>query len=242
MTKFARKSTVMKRLLYLFVLLTTWLGAQAVDADKFANYKRYSAANDSLIAAAAYPRVVLIGNSITQHWPERAPHLFESHPDIVGRGISGQTSAQMLLRFSADVIALHPKIVIINAGTNDIALNTGPYDEERTLSNIAAMAQLARANGIRPVLSTVLPASGFAWRPEVTDAMDKIKSLNARIKAYAVDNGFYFIDYFTPLVNDGHTAMREGYAAEPQDKPGVHPNADGYEIMEHVLLKVLNQM
>ncbi len=229
----------MKQLLTAILLSLVFVSSRGEDAAKWADLDRFAAANDSIIAAAAYPRVVLMGNSITEMWPVRNPHLFTSNPDIVGRGISGQTSYQMLLRFSNDVIALHPKIAVISAGTNDIAENTGKYDEERTMANIKAMADLARANGIRPVLACVLPAGGFKWRPDIKDAMEKIQSLNGRIKEYAVANGIYFVDYYTPMVNSDHTAMNPAFAI---DSPGVHPNSDGYDIMEIMLLKTLKEV
>lgn len=229
----------MKQLLTAILLSLVFVSSRGEDAAKWADLDRYAAANDSIIAAAAYPRVVLMGNSITEMWPVRNPHLFTSNPDIVGRGISGQTSYQMLLRFSNDVIALHPKIAVISAGTNDIAENTGKYDEERTMANIKAMVDLARANGIKPVLACVLPAGGFKWRPDIKDAMEKIQSLNGRIKEYAVANGIYFVDYYTPMVNSDHTAMNPAFAI---DSPGVHPNSDGYDIMEIMLLKTLKEV
>ncbi len=229
----------MKQLLTAILLSLVFVSSRGEDAAKWADLDRYAAANDSIIAAAAYPRVVLMGNSITEMWPVRNPHLFTSNPDIVGRGISGQTSYQMLLRFTNDVIALHPKIAVISAGTNDIAENTGKYDEERTMANIKAMADLARANGIKPVLACVLPAGGFKWRPDIKDAMEKIQSLNGRIKEYAVANGIYFVDYYTPMVNSDHTAMNPAFAI---DSPGVHPNSDGYDIMEIMLLKTLKEV
>lgn len=229
----------MKQLLTAILLSLVFVSSRGEDAAKWADLDRYAAANDSIIAAAAYPRVVLMGNSITEMWPVRNPHLFTSNPDIVGRGISGQTSYQMLLRFTNDVIALHPKIAVISAGTNDIAENTGKYDEERTMANIKAMADLARANGIKPVLACVLPAGGFKWRPDIKDAMEKIQSLNGRIKEYAVANGIYFVYYYTPIVNSDHSAMNPAFAI---DSPGVHPNSDGYDIMEIMLLKTLKEV
>ncbi len=229
----------MKQLLTAILLSLVFVSSRGEDVAKWADLDRYAAANDSIIAAAAYPRVVLMGNSITEMWPVRNPHLFTSNPDIVGRGISGQTSYQMLLRFTNDVIALHPKIAVISAGTNDIAENTGKYDEDRTMANIKAMADLARANGIKPVLACVLPAGGFKWRPDIKDAMEKIQSLNGRIKEYAVANGIYFVDYYTPMVNSDHTAMNPAFAI---DSPGVHPNSDGYDIMEIMLLKTLKEV
>lgn len=107
------------------------------------------------------------------------------------------------------------------------------------MANIKAMADLARANGIKPVLACVLPAGGFKWRPDIKDAMEKIQSLNGRIKEYAVANGIYFVDYYTPMVNSDHTAMNPAFAI---DSPGVHPNSDGYDIMEIMLLKTLKEV
>lgn len=210
----------------------------AEDAIEFANIKRYSEANAAL-PADANVKVVLMGNSITDGWPRKGAHLFETHPEIVGRGISGQTSTQFLLRFRNDVVNLHPEIVVINYGTNDIAQNTGTYSEDFTFGNVLSMVDIARANGIKVVLASTLPAEGFRWRPEVTDAMDKIRSLNARVKAYADAEGIPYVDYFTALLNEDGTAMDARYAS---DTPGVHPNEAGYEVMEAVLLEVLKDM
>ncbi len=211
--------------------------AQAEDAIKFANFGRYAGANAELVAQPVpQGRVVLMGNSITDLWPKRASHLFESHPEIVGRGIAGQTSWQFLLRFRCDVVDLHPEIVVINYGTNDIAQNSGVYDEDATFGNVCSMVDIARANGIRVVLASCLPAEGFSWRPEVTDAMDKIRSLNARVKAYADAEGIVYADYFGALVNAEGTAMDAAYADE---RPAVHPNAAGYAVMERILLDAI---
>ena len=138
------------------------------------------------ISVAAQPRVVLMGDSITEIWPNNRPSFFDG-TGIVGRGISGQVSAQMLLRFRKDVIDLHPDVVVINAGTNDVAENQGPYNEDFTFGNIVSMTELAKANGISVVLTSVLPAAAFRWRPAITDAADKIAALNARIRAYAAE-------------------------------------------------------
>lgn len=182
------------------------------------------------------PDIVMMGNSITAYWPQRGT-LFISHPEIACRGISGQTSAQMLRRFRKDVVNLKPQKVVINAGTNDIAENDGPYSEDRTFANIVAMAELARANNIEPLLASVLPAGAFGWRPEITDAMDRIMSLNDRIRAYAQDNNLKYIDYFGALVNADSTAMNQDYA---MDTPAVHPNSTGYLLMEQILLDAIN--
>ena len=224
---------------YIFALLftaTIFSGAFAQDAFKWANFQRYAAVNDSIRTAPSAPRVVMMGNSITDVWPARNGRLFRNNPGIVSRGISGQTSSQMLLRFRSDVVDLHPKIVVINAGTNDIALNAGEYVEDLTFGNIVSMADIAMANGITPVLSSVLPASGFKWRPEVTDAMDKVRSLNARIEAYAVGHGLRYVNYFPALLNSEGTGLDTALAV---DRPAIHPNAAGYDIMEGILLREL---
>lgn len=221
------------------VSLCAAVPAGAVEALKFARLSRYAEANAQLAAQPADPhRVVLMGNSITDFWPKRGPHLFETHPEIVGRGISGQTSWQFLLRFRSDVIDLHPEIVVINYGTNDIALNAGPYDEDATFDNVRSMVDLARANGIAVVLASCLPAEGFKWRPEVTGAIDRIRSLNARVRAYADAEGIPYADYFSALVNEEGTAMDSRYADE---HPAVHPNTAGYAVMETILLDAVDR-
>ena len=133
--------------------------------DKFANFGRYGQANVELGAPdKKAKRVVLMGNSITDGWPRISSQFFKDHPYIIGRGIGGQTSYQFLLRFREDVVNLKPKIVVINYGTNDIALNTGPYDEDKTFGNVLSMVDIARANKIKVILTSCLPAGGFSWR------------------------------------------------------------------------------
>lgn len=214
--------------------------AQATDGSEFANFARYASDNARLKAQRAQDgRIVLMGNSITDFWPQRSPQLFEKHPNIIGRGIAGQTSFQFLLRFRNDVIDLKPEIVVINYGTNDIALNSGPYDEDITFNNLISMVDLARANGIKVILASCLPAEGFSWRPEVTDSMTKIKKLNQRVRQYALDNGIVYANYFDALVNKQGTAMNKRYANE---HPAVHPNAEGYAVMEQILLNAIHQL
>ena len=136
------------------------------------------------------------------------------------------------------IINLHPEIVVINYGTNDIALNAGTYDEDATFGNIRSMVDLARANGIGVVLASCLPAEGFSWRPAVTDAMDSIRSLNARVRAFAEAEGIPYADYFSALVNEEGTAMDSRYADE---HPAVHPNTAGYAVMETILLDAVDR-
>jgi lysophospholipase L1-like esterase len=175
-------------------------------------------------------RVVFMGDSITEGWGEKATatspgrgEFFPGKP-YVNRGISGQTTPQMLVRFRQDVIALKPKVVVLLAGTNDIAENTGKTSLEAIEDNIASMSELARANGIRVVLCSVLPASDFSWRPGLMPA-PKIKALNAWIKEYAAKNGFVYVDYYSSMVN-GQGGLKAELSPD-----GVHPNKAGYEIM-----------
>ena len=216
----------MKRTLFslLFATIATTLLAQS----DWAQHDRYAAKNDSITTR---PKAVLMGNSITDAWAKKRPEFFAAN-NFVGRGISGQVTSQMLCRFQADVIALRPKIVIIMAGTNDIARNNGYIAHEHILQNLQSMCELAKYHHIRPILCSVLPAAGFRWRPELTPAED-IKRLNEMIKAYAKANKITYIDYHSALV-DEHGGLPQKYA-----KDGVHPNLEAYAIMEKILLENL---
>lgn len=211
--------------------------ASAYARDVNANTSRYSAANDTIGAPAAdKARVILFGDSITDGWPRKRPEFFAPN-GIVGRGISGQTSYQFLLRFSADVIGLNPEVVVINYGTNDIAENTGKYVEEETFRNVRAMCAMASNAGIKVVLASTLPHKGFGWRPSITGAMDKIVSLNALVKQYAEEEGIPYVDYFSAMVSEDGTQMRPELSGD-----GVHPNEDGYAIMESLVLPVVESL
>jgi lysophospholipase L1-like esterase len=166
-------------------------------------------------------RVVFMGDSITEGW--KIADSFPGKP-YINRGISGQTTPQMLVRFRQDVIALKPKVVVILAGVNDIAGNTGPMTLEQTEDNLASMAELAAANHIRVVLCSVLPAFDFPWKPGVTPA-PKVLALNAWIKAYAAEHGHVYVDY--------HTAMKDSRDGLPAalSHDGVHPLPAGYAVM-----------
>jgi acyl-CoA thioesterase I len=179
---------------------------------------------------ASLGRVVFMGDSITEGWgmkgtngaPDRG--VFFPGKPYVNRGISGQTSPQMLVRFRQDVIELKPIVVVILAGTNDIAENTGKITLSETAGNIASMSELARANGIRVVLCSVLPANDFSWHKGLAPA-SKIRELNASIKEYAAKNGFVYVDYYSAMVND------QGGLKTELSPDGVHPNAAGYSVM-----------
>lgn len=226
------------RIIAAIAMLSIALGTQA-QKHEFGNWKRYAKANKELGAPAkGEKRVVLMGNSITDGWPHTRPDFFKNN-NLIGRGIGGQTSYQFLLRFREDVINLQPKIVVINYGTNDIAENTGPYDEDLTYGNVLSMVELARYHKCKVILTSCLPAGGFSWRPAITDGMDKIRSLNARVKAYAEANKIPYVDYFNAMLNEDGTAMNPELA---NDNPGVHPNAAGYAIMESLLLPVIKKL
>jgi len=190
----------------------------------WADLRRYRAANDSLGApAVGVDRVVFYGNSITDAWARFFPALFPGKP-YVGRGISGQTTPQMLVRFHQDVVALQPKVVVILAGTNDIAGNTGPSTLAMIEDNLAAMTEIAKQHGIRVVLSSVLPVYDYPWKRGLEPA-PKIAALNAWIKRYAAEVGETWLDY--------HTAMADARGGLPPElsSDGVHPNEAGYRLM-----------
>jgi acyl-CoA thioesterase I len=169
-------------------------------------------------------RVVFMGDSITEGWHfDKQGGVFASK-SYINRGISGQTTPQMVLRFHQDVIDLQPKVVVILAGTNDIAGNTGPMTPEETENNLAAMAEMAAQNHIAVVLCSILPAYDYPWRPGLEPA-PKIDAINAWIKNYAAQHGYVYVDY--------HSAMKDARDGLPPklSEDGVHPTQAGYDIM-----------
>jgi lysophospholipase L1-like esterase len=202
--------------------------------DDWPNLGRYREANSRLQPPApGENRVVFMGNSITEGWILTCPEFFEGKP-YIDRGISGQTTPQMLVRFRPDVIDLKPKVVVLLCGVNDIAQNTGPSTLEMIEGNIASMAELARANGITIILCSVLPAYDFPWRPGLEPA-EKIIALNKWIKEYATKNGFIYLDYFSSMVDE-----RNGLKSE-YSEDGVHPNKAGYLVMQGLVEQALGQ-
>ena len=198
---------------------------QASFAQDWANLERFEADNTKVeMSKDSVNRVVFMGNSITEGWLNQRPEFFTGKP-FVNRGISGQTTPQMLIRFRQDVIDLSPEVVVILAGINDIAGNTGPSTIEMITDNIYSMAEIASANGIKVILSSVLPAYDFPWRPGLKPAI-RVVVLNKHLKAYAEEKGHIYLDYFTPMVND-NLGLKEDLGDD-----GIHPNAKGYLIME----------
>ncbi|MDP6922851.1 MAG: SGNH/GDSL hydrolase family protein [Lutibacter sp.] len=193
-------------------------------AQDWANLSYYAAANDSLRSLVAEDRVVFMGNSITESWQEFQPAFFKGK-NYINRGISGQTTPQMLLRFRADVIELQPRVVVILAGTNDIAGNTGPISIPTIAGYIFSMATLAKEHNIKVIISSVLPAQEYSWMSEKKHPDVKIPLLNQLLRDYALTNGHGYLDYFSVMKNDTN-GLIEAYTYD-----GVHPNKKGYEQM-----------
>lgn len=185
---------------------------------------------------AGEKRVVFIGNSITECWQTLRPDFFKAN-GYVGRGIGGQTSYTLLLRFRNDALNLNPTCIVLGIGGNDIASGDAFYDEDRTFGNIVSMAELAKARGIKIVLASLLPAAEYPWNPAATNVPDKIDSLNRRIRAYAKANKIPYADYYTPLVHPGDRALPVTFSDD-----GVHPNSSGYTIMEPVIQAILKKL
>ena len=189
------------------------------------NLNRYRNANSKIgLPQKGEKRVVFMGNSITDFWIV-SDSAFFSGKSYLDRGISGQTTPQMLLRFRQDVISLQPEVVVILAGINDIAGNTGPSTLEMIEDNFSSMVEIAHANGIKVVLSSVLPAYDFPWHPGMEPA-EKVVKLNSWIKSYAESHNCVYLDYFTSMSDEKH-ALKSDLSTD-----GVHPNKAGYKVME----------
>lgn len=196
----------------------------------FGGFCRYQDANRS--AEARNARVVFLGDSITEGWIKADPNLFTQ--GVIDRGIGGQTTPQMLVRFRQDVVALRPKAVHIMAGTNDIAGNTGPATMETVQGHVMSMAELARANGIKVMIASVPPAGSFPWRPALRP-VPQIAAFNRWAQDYARRNGFTYVDYHAVLAQpDG--SMKPGLASD-----GVHPTPAGYAAMRPVALDAIRR-
>ncbi len=210
---------------------------EKTQAQDWPNLNKYQKANATLEKPEiGQKRIVFMGDSITEFWSTVNPKFFSGKP-YINRGISGQTSPQMLLRFRADVIALNPTLVLLLAGINDIAGNTGPSTIEMITDNIFSMAELAKANDIKVILCSVLPAFDFYWNPGSYPA-EKIVTLNTIIQKYADANGILYLDYYSAMV-DANKGMKAAYSND-----GAHPNKTGYEIMnplaEAAIAKILS--
>jgi lysophospholipase L1-like esterase len=204
----------------------------------WAQLGRYASDDAALpLPAPGQPRVVFLGDSITDGWGRSVGSFFPGKP-YVNRGISGQTTPQMLVRFEQDVVRLQPAVVVILAGTNDVAGNTGPETPAMIEDNFRAMTDIARRNGIRVVLASITPAARYPWRPGV-ESVAEIRELNAWLKQYAAEQKLVYLDYYTAMADAGG-AMKPGLSSD-----GVHPTEAGYAVMaplaEAAIAKALKQ-
>ncbi len=206
-----------------------------LQAQDWANLNKYQNDNASLKPVeSGQKRIVFMGDSITEFWSVLSPDFFIGKP-YINRGISGQTTPQMLIRFRADVIALNPSIVIIMAGTNDIAGNTGPSTLEMITDNIFSMAELAKAHQIKVILCSVLPAYDFPWKLGSFPA-EKMVTLNKMIQQYADANDILYLDYYSSMVNE-QKGLNVAFSGD-----GVHPNKTGYEVMGPLVEKGIEKV
>ncbi|WP_299528272.1 SGNH/GDSL hydrolase family protein [uncultured Lutibacter sp.] len=203
-------------------------------AQDWANLNRYQKENAELTSSNPNKhRIVFMGNSITEGWLTNHPEFFKNKP-YINRGISGQTTPQMLLRFRQDVINLMPSAVVLLAGINDIAENTGPSSIEMIVNNIKSMVELSKANNIKVILCSVLPAYDFPWRKGLEPA-EKVVKLNEQLKVYANQNDLIFVDYFTSMSNN-YNGLKDGLGDD-----GIHPNTAGYLIMEPLIEEAISK-
>lgn len=204
-------------------------------AQDWANLNKYKNENRHLCSPASNEkRIVFFGDSITEGWKTNHPDFFAGKT-YINRGINGQTTSQMLLRFRSDVIELKPKIAVLLAGTNDIAENTGPTTPETTLGNLISMCELAKANNIKVILCSILPAYDYPWRTNMEPA-DKIKTLNEMILKYAKANDITYVDYYSAMV-DEQKGLKSIYSED-----GVHPNKEGYRVMEPIVQTIISNL
>jgi lysophospholipase L1-like esterase len=216
------------------IMITVFASSFAQKKEDWAGLRRYREANAKLgLPGSGEKRVVFMGNSITDAWVDEDPGFFAGK-SYIGRGISGQTTPQMLLRFRADVIALKPAAVVILAGINDIAGNTGPSTLEMIMDNITSMAELAQANNIVPILCSLLPAYECQWNPGQEPA-EKVIALNKMIKSYASAHKLIYVDYYTPMV-DERKGLKVMYQVDE-----VHPNLAGYHVMEPLVEEAISK-
>lgn len=220
----------MKKSIVILFLLTMCMFGYSQDWFRFKDYK---ADNERIIANKEFPEVVFMGNSITENWAYFHPEFFTEH-NYLGRGIGGQTSAHMLVRFQSDVIDLHPRAVVIMAGTNDVAHNDFWVAPEQVVNNVVSMCTLAKANGIIPIISSIPPCNGFVWRKEIENAGQTIVEINAALKAYAEANGIVYVDYHSALADEN-----QGFPKSLSDD-GCHPNPDTYYQMEEMVVEAIN--
>ena len=179
-------------------------------------------------------KIVLIGDSITESWKGYSPEFFTENPYLINKGVGGETTPQILNRFNSDVVSLEPEFVIILAGINDIAQNTGYISVSETFANIVSMVEIANSHNISPILCSVLPASKIVWKPEIKSA-DLVIELNEKLKKHCIENNMVYVDYFSSMVGE-KKELRSDLTYD-----GVHPDKKGYLIMEKILLETIQK-
>ncbi|GEC78274.1 GDSL-type esterase/lipase family protein [Flavobacterium aquatile] len=199
----------------------------------WANLKKYDSENKQLSTTPSSNRIVFMGDSITEFWKVNDSSFFDKSK--INRGISGQTTSQMMLRFPQDVISLKPKAVIILAGINDIAENTGPISNEGILENIISMTELAKANNIKVVLCSVLPANRFNWNSKISPS-NRVIELNKMIQSYTVKNKIIYVDFYSQMVDD-EDGLQKRFGED-----GVHPNKEGYLLMKSIVNEAIEKL
>ena len=225
----------MKNVFFIYILTSLVILSNYVNAQMMINLNKYKEENSSLgLPKQGENRIVFMGNSITEDWKSLSPNFFLDN-NYVNRGIGGETSSQMLLRFRSDVINLKPSAVVILAGINDIAENQGPISIPDIARNIFFMSQLASENNIKVILCSVLPAYDFPWRPGL-NPKDKVISLNDLIQKHAQEKSFEYVDYFSSMVDERKGLIKE-YGNDE-----VHPNLEGYRVMESIIQKSINKV
>ncbi len=225
-----KNSVIYYLLLFIFISMSETSFAQ-----DWANLAKYETQNNQLPSKqSGEKRIVLMGDSITEFWSQIQPDFF-ANTSYINRGISGQTTPQMLIRFRPDVLNLHPDVVVILAGVNDIAGNTGPTTNDAIFGNIISMVELAKANAIKVILCSVLPANNFYWRPN-EKAAETIIQLNQLIQSYAKEHDIPYVDY--------HSAMADAKNGLPKEfsEDSVHPNLKGYQTMQPLLEKAVRKL
>lgn len=227
-----KQSIIFLNTFLMMIFMTEILTAQN---DDWANLNHYKDENFKIGSPAENEnRIVFMGNSITEGWLQINPEFFKDK-SYLDRGISGQTTPQMLVRFRQDVVNLKPKAVVILAGTNDIAGNTGPSTLEMIEDNFASMVEIAKANNIKVLLCSVLPAFDYPWKPGLNPA-EKIVELNKWIKNYCEENKLIYVDYFTPMA-DERNGLKKEYSED-----GVHPNEAGYKVMAPLVEEAIEEV
>jgi len=212
---------------------TKKIATQASEELDWANLAKYHEDNQKLKnSKKSKDRIVFIGDSITEGWSNSSPDFFPKN-NFINRGISGQTTPQMLIRFKPDAVRLKPKMIIINAGTNDIAGNTGPSTAEMIIDNICSMVEIGNKNDIDVALSSILPVYKYPWNEKIIDVPKIISFINLALQEYCKDNGMIFIDYYSSMV-DERKGLKSEYGSD-----GVHPTKAGYDVMEKIIYEVI---